>query len=75
MMLLLYCLTLKQWSKNKDFLINITVMQRPNIHDDIQKIIGDFTSTTLFEFKESDSNSIKGTGNSDSKILFDNLTH
>ncbi len=75
MMLLLYCLTLKQWSKNKDFLINITVMQRPNIHDDIQKIIGDFTSTTLFEFKESDSNSIKEQATQTQKILFDNLTH
>lgn len=73
--LLLYCLTLKQWSKSKDFLIDITTMQRPDIHEDIQKVIGDFTSTTLFEFEGKDSDSIKNQARRTQKILFENLSH
>lgn len=46
-----YSLVLERWSKNKDFLINITTLNRPAIHNQINDIIGDFTTTTLFEVK------------------------
>ncbi|NFA58890.1 amino acid adenylation domain-containing protein [Clostridium sporogenes] len=51
--LAVYSLVLGRWSKNKDFLINITTLNRPAAHNQIDKIIGDFTTTTLFEVKNS----------------------
>ena len=75
MVLLLYCITIKQWSKSKSFLINITSMQRPDIHRDLQNIVGDFTTTTLFEFIENGSYNFKTQARHTQKILFDNLAH
>lgn len=40
---------LSNWSKKKTFTINVTLFNRPNIHKDINLIIGDFTSSILLE--------------------------
>lgn len=38
-----------RWSENRHFTLNLTVMNRPNIHKDIDKLVGDFTSVSLLE--------------------------
>lgn len=41
--------TIGRWSRHPSFCLNVTVLQRPTIHPDISRIIGDFTSVNLLE--------------------------
>ncbi|CNC12218.1 pyochelin synthetase [Yersinia similis] len=38
-----------RWSENRHFTLNLTIMNRPTIHKDIDKLVGDFTSVSLLE--------------------------
>lgn len=44
-----YACVLERWSKNKKFSINLTVLNRLPIHEQIMDIVGDFTSINLLE--------------------------
>lgn len=39
--------TLGRWSETPDFCLNLTVYDRRSVHPDIDKVVGDFTSTIL----------------------------
>lgn len=47
-----YAETLKKFSKNKAFCIDVTMSDRPMIHPDIKKVIGDFTIADILEIKD-----------------------
>jgi pyochelin synthetase len=42
-----YAEVLRSWSKNPDFCLNVTVLNRPPVHPQIDQIVGDFTITLL----------------------------
>ncbi len=44
-----YSSIIERWSKNKDFCINLTVLNRLPVHEQIMDIVGDFTSINLLE--------------------------
>ncbi|MDN4066700.1 amino acid adenylation domain-containing protein [Paenibacillus vini] len=44
-----FSVVLARWSEERNFTLNITLFNRPPIHEQIQDIIGDFTSTLLLE--------------------------
>lgn len=44
-----YTEVLARWSKTPDFSINLTLFNRLPIHEDVNQIVGDFTSLTLLE--------------------------
>lgn len=46
---------LEYWSNQSHFAINLTVFNRKNFHPDVNKIIGDFTSTMLLDVNLEDS--------------------
>lgn len=50
---MLTCFTeiLKRWCQEPEFLINITLFNRPPVHSHIPYIVGDFTSVCLFAAK------------------------
>lgn len=47
----LYMKTLEKWSENSDFAINITVLDRPSSIPGIDKVVGDFTTNVLFDYR------------------------
>ncbi|WP_455812809.1 amino acid adenylation domain-containing protein [Pseudomonas graminis] len=49
LLLALYAETLARWSANRHFCLNLTVMDRPDVHPDIAALVGDFTSVSLLE--------------------------
>ena len=51
-----YAETLRRWSSNKDFTLNLTQFDRKQLHPEVNDLVGDFTTLTLLE--------IKNTGNS-----------
>ncbi|MGC4019655.1 MAG: amino acid adenylation domain-containing protein [Muricomes sp.] len=44
-----YAETLRLWSRNADFTINLTQFDRKPLHPDVNQLIGDFTTLTLLE--------------------------
>ncbi|MFB7663220.1 amino acid adenylation domain-containing protein [Kitasatospora sp. NPDC056138] len=44
-----YADVLRTWSKTARFTVNLTLAERPRWHQDIHRLIGDFTSTILLE--------------------------
>lgn len=55
-LLTIYGLCLSRWSENSRFGINVTMLNRMPLHEDVNKIIGDFTSVTLLETQTDDRN-------------------
>jgi non-ribosomal peptide synthetase component F len=47
---------LRRWSKEDAFSINVTLFNRPSVHPDIEKVVGDFTSLTLLEMPDTREN-------------------
>ncbi len=75
LLLYLYCATLNNWSRNSQFTVNITTLQRPSIHEDIQRIVGDFTTTSLFEFDGTFEGKVNAQVEKVQSNLFENLAH
>ena len=56
LILAVYVETLSRWSGNNHFCVNITLNKRDKLHSEIDRIVGDFTTTNLLEvqlFKKS----------------------
>ncbi|CVI64917.1 Phenyloxazoline synthase MbtB [Clostridiales bacterium CHKCI001] len=47
--LMAYSEVLKRWSKRKEFYLNLTMLNRPKICEEINNIVGDFTSVELLK--------------------------
>lgn len=43
----MYSLVISRWSENKSFCMNLTLLNRPQFHKDINLIVGDFSSIML----------------------------
>ncbi|MBP2231644.1 amino acid adenylation domain-containing protein [Azospirillum agricola] len=41
---------LSRWSRNEDVALNVTLFNRPPLHPDITRVLGEFTNTTLLGF-------------------------
>ncbi|KRE88751.1 hypothetical protein ASG87_09285 [Frateuria sp. Soil773] len=41
--------TVGRWSRQPSFCLNVTVLNRPSIHPDVHRIVGDFTSVDVLE--------------------------
>lgn len=56
-----YAEIIGRWSKRKDFCIDITILNRPSIHSQINEIVGDFTEVDILEISpEYPSDLLKG---------------
>lgn len=51
LLLTLYIHTLKRWSEEPEFTLNVTVMDRPTQMKDTERFVGDFTTNTLFNYE------------------------
>ncbi|MGC0417981.1 beta-ketoacyl synthase N-terminal-like domain-containing protein [Embleya sp. AB8] len=48
-LLAVYTETLARWSGNERFCVNLTLFDRPAIHPDVNRVVGDFTTLLLHE--------------------------
>ena len=53
-MLNAFAAVLRRWSAQRDFTLNLTLFDRPDIHPDMPRVMGDFTSLVLVPCRESD---------------------
>ncbi|MBI6549624.1 non-ribosomal peptide synthetase [Xenorhabdus lircayensis] len=55
LLLTLFSEVIAKWSESRHFSLNLTVMNRPDAHPEIAKLVGDFTSVSLLEVDLRDS--------------------
>lgn len=70
-----YSETLKKWSNNKHFALNITRFDREQLHNDINGVIGDFTTLNLLEIKEKSGESLYSKITDVQNQLLDDISH
>ena len=70
-----YAYVLERWSRNKKFSINMTVLNRLLLHENIGRVIGDFTSVDIVDVDMSKNESFIDYGKQVNKTLFENLDH
>ncbi|MBQ7433953.1 MAG: amino acid adenylation domain-containing protein [Lachnospiraceae bacterium] len=67
---------LRRWSTQKDFAINMTVLNRKQLHEDILKVVGDFTTLALIEMRTKGKNqSFLERVRDTNKTIFESLDH
>ena len=72
----IYGEVLRKWSMKKDIALNMTVLSRKPVHEDIFKVVGDFTTLALIEMRSGGKNQtfterLKETN----KAIFSSLDH
>ncbi|MDF2522367.1 MAG: amino acid adenylation domain protein [Clostridiales bacterium] len=70
-----YAATIEKWSHNKEFCLNLTVLNRLPLHSDVNDIIGDFTSVNLLAVDCTTGKSFADQAKSLKAQLFDDLDH
>jgi yersiniabactin nonribosomal peptide synthetase len=63
------------WSRTPRFTLNLTLFQRPAVHPDIERIVGDFTSLMLVEVDPGDELTFEGRARRLQAQLWDDLDH
>ena len=69
-----YAETLRLWSSNTDFTLNLTQFDRKQLHPEVNDLIGDFTTLTLLEIKNA-GNSFAERTKAIQKQLTEDLEH
>ncbi|WP_297135918.1 condensation domain-containing protein [uncultured Eubacterium sp.] len=70
-----YSDVIAKWSCNKSFCINLTVLNRFPLHDDVTDIVGDFTTLNLLEINANDGNNFAERARKINERLFIDLDH
>lgn len=63
------------WSKKSDFCINLTLLNRPDIHEDVNKVIGDFTVVDVFQIEGGRRGTFVERARMKQKLLWSDLEH
>ncbi len=67
---------LRKWSMQKDFALNMTVLNRKLFHEDIFKVVGDFTTLALIEMRKgSENDTFLDRARATNKNIFESLDH
>lgn len=75
LVLMAYAATLERFSENKNITLNLTVLNRMPIHEDINKIVGDFTSINLLEVNFQDKDNFLEIAKETNERMFEDLDH
>lgn len=70
-----YSEVIKLWSKKSDFCINLTLLNRPDVHEEINKVIGDFTVVDVFEINGREKNTFTDKVKKVQERLWSDLEH
>lgn len=70
-----YADVIRRWSRNKKFCINLTVLNRLPLHEEVQDIVGDFTTLDLLEIDTEKNDTFLERANKIASTLFEDLDH
>jgi len=66
---------LARWSKSPDFTVNLTMFNRLPLHEQVNDIVGDFTTLTLLEINNNGSESFETRARKIQERLWEDLEH
>lgn len=75
LLITIYSEVIRNWSYNKDFVLNITQFNRIPLHSEVNKLVGDFTTLTLLEVKNSAKVSLANKAKALQKQMTEDLEH
>lgn len=75
LLLAAYGEVLGNWSENERFSVNVTLFNRPAVHQEINNIIGDFTSLNYFAMETNYNHPFSMRAKHTQTQLFDDLSH
>lgn len=70
-----YAIVLDKWSQNDKFVLNLTLLNRLPLHENVNKIVGDFTSVNLLEIDFSGSDIFINKTKKIQAQMFEDLDH
>lgn len=70
-----YAEVIERWSQTSGFCINLTVLNRAPLHQNVEEIVGDFTSVSLLETRMNSSNPFIEKARELAGQLFEDLDH
>ena len=70
-----YGMTIARWSKNKSFCLNLSILNRLELHPQVSQIVGDFTASNLLEMHQTIGSSFQEIAKASNRQLFDDLDH
>jgi pyochelin synthetase len=70
-----YAAIMGKWSRNKKFTLNMTVLNRLDLHSQVNDIVGDFTTINLLSVDWQAGNSFTGHAEALGHQLFEDLEH
>lgn len=70
-----YGMVIGRWSKNKSFCLNLSILNRLELHPQIGTVVGDFTASSLLEMEHKAGYSFKDIALQINRQLFDDLDH
>ena len=73
--LAVYADIIERWSRNKRFCINLTVLNRLPLHQDIDKVVGDFTTVSLLAVDRRKDGAFIERAKEINSTLFEDLDH
>ncbi|MFI8716818.1 amino acid adenylation domain-containing protein [Stenotrophomonas sp. NPDC077464] len=75
LLLAAYAEVLAEWSRTQRFSVNLTTFNRLDLHADVPRILGDFTSLTLLEVDRASSGTFLGRARAIQQQLWTDLKH
>ena len=75
LMLTLFSMTINRWSKHNRFTLNLTLFNRLPLHEQVNQVIGDFTSLTLLEIEANSAESLTDNASRIQKQLWNDLEY
>lgn len=75
LLLTAYAEILAKWSRTQRFAVNLTTFNRLDLHPDVPRILGDFTSLTLLEVDRASSPTLLGRARDIQQQLWSDLKH
>lgn len=70
-----YAETIRLWSDNKDFTLNLTQFDRKQIHPEVNALVGDFTTLTLLEIHDNEGKNFEMRARAIQKQLSKDMEH
>jgi amino acid adenylation domain-containing protein len=70
-----YTNVLASWSSSDDFVVQLTVMDRPPLHPELAGLVGDFTTVSMLEVREGRSGGVRDRARRLQRQMLEDLDH
>lgn len=70
-----YGIVIGRWSRNKEFCLNLSILNRLAVHEQVDAVVGDFTASNILQMGYKEKSSFQEIAMQVNRRLFDDLDH